>query len=650
MKLNIVFLITLLCLSSLSLAQDDPTIRSIENKSILTDQLFEYTIIVDDADIETITFSSLNLPEGAELNQKTGRFSWTPNKSQIGDFIITFTVNDAEGHTNSIDFKVTVNPVLHNPVFSEIGNKVIDIDKELSFTLKATDEDGDIVIFSCPNPPKDATLNATTGVFTWTPTVGQEGKHLLTFIVSDSNKKTDEKLITIVVSEVDYNPVLSDISKITIDEEEKFEYQLQVRNSNLYENLTFSCSDLTDEASLNAETGLFLWTPNMNQAGKTKTFSFTVRDENGNEDTKIMTIKVKDIEHAPILKSIGTKSATVDRELRIIVEATDKDNDLLTFTYKSKSTPFVRDKTYKNSAEFTWTPGSNEEITKGGQVRFIVTDETGEKSFEDINIIVGGEKHPPEFESIKPMEIKEGDTLSFSIHATDQDGGVLNYVFKGIKPNSATLDIRTGKFSWKPEHTYTDKNEKQVIIEFRVIDETGLENVTNVNIKVIDTIDPLDIKRQFAQVLSLSETLINDIGKKRKELNKTKGNRSVLEKCIQVGGLAAGFASFIISNQNDDYKENGLHYIGGFNLLLGGIPLIFLTEKKDPSAKIKVLDLQRKELQSDIDDLTSRYGRQPSDSDLYGSNAKKLQSKLEELRKKKIEVNNVLSENEITIN
>jgi PKD repeat protein len=45
-----------------------------------------------------------------------------------------------------------------------------------------------------------ATLNSSTGVFSWTPTYAQSGTHSVVFTVTDSNSATDTETVAITVS------------------------------------------------------------------------------------------------------------------------------------------------------------------------------------------------------------------------------------------------------------------------------------------------------------------------------------------------------------------------------------------------------------------------------------------------------------------
>jgi uncharacterized membrane protein len=71
------------------------------------------------------------------------------------------------------------------PVIRSIQKAAVEIGKVLTFTVSASDEDGDILTYSASNLPEGATLDVNSGLFSWAPTAGQEGIYTVTFEVSD---------------------------------------------------------------------------------------------------------------------------------------------------------------------------------------------------------------------------------------------------------------------------------------------------------------------------------------------------------------------------------------------------------------------------------------------------------------------------------
>ena len=82
---------------------------------------------------------------------------------------------------------------------TEIGSKTINENQTLSFTVNATDTDGDTLTYYAWNSPVGATFENNT--FTWTPTYEQAGTYSVSFVVSDG-QSSDTETITITVTDV----------------------------------------------------------------------------------------------------------------------------------------------------------------------------------------------------------------------------------------------------------------------------------------------------------------------------------------------------------------------------------------------------------------------------------------------------------------
>ena len=101
---------------------------------------------------------------------------------------------------------MTVNEVNVAPELGSIGNQSVDEGTELTFTATATDDDlpAQALTFSLADGtagsvPAGAAIDPDTGVFSWTPTEGQDGAHTFDLVVTDG-AASDSETITITVN------------------------------------------------------------------------------------------------------------------------------------------------------------------------------------------------------------------------------------------------------------------------------------------------------------------------------------------------------------------------------------------------------------------------------------------------------------------
>src|SRR5205823_6279104 len=142
----------------------------------------------------------------------TGVFTWTPSESQ-GPGVYNFNVVVSDGSlTDTKPIQLTVAEVNVAPVLSGVPvSATINEEQLYTFTASASDHDlpAQTLSFSLTGAPSGASIDANTGVFSWTPSEAQgPGVYAFNVMVSDGSL-TDTKPITLTVAEVNVAPVLS---------------------------------------------------------------------------------------------------------------------------------------------------------------------------------------------------------------------------------------------------------------------------------------------------------------------------------------------------------------------------------------------------------------------------------------------------------
>jgi hypothetical protein len=102
-----------------------------------------------------------------------------------------------------------------NHVLNPIGNRAVDEGQTLSFTVSASDQDGDALTYEATNLPPGATFDPNTRTFSWTPTSGQVGTYPnVRFEVIDSGAPwhSEDENITITVNNVGLVDVDTNVS------------------------------------------------------------------------------------------------------------------------------------------------------------------------------------------------------------------------------------------------------------------------------------------------------------------------------------------------------------------------------------------------------------------------------------------------------
>lgn len=235
-----------------------PVLRTLGNYTATIGEQLRFTVTADDADGDPLTYSATGLPSGATFTGQT--FTWTPSQNQVGTHQVTFRATDGR-LSDAQTVTITVEGSHGRPTLAAIGNKSVDENATLTFSISASDPDGDPITYSVTGLPSGASFSSRT--FRWTPAHGQAGNYQVTFIASDGQNQ-DSQTITITVIKVNRAPVLSEIGDRSVDQDHALTFNVTASDPD-GDPIAYSASGLPAGATLAG--GTFSWTPSASQVG-----------------------------------------------------------------------------------------------------------------------------------------------------------------------------------------------------------------------------------------------------------------------------------------------------------------------------------------------------------------------------------------------
>ena len=134
---------------------------------------FTFDYDATDPEGDALTFALVASPTGTTLDAQTGVLRWSPPPSSAGQ-TVTFTVSVSDGTsmvTTSGTAAVFASVPNQAPAFDAPTYSVlVDGSAAVSIDYDATDTEGDLITYALTTAPSGttATLDATTGVFSWT--------------------------------------------------------------------------------------------------------------------------------------------------------------------------------------------------------------------------------------------------------------------------------------------------------------------------------------------------------------------------------------------------------------------------------------------------------------------------------------------------
>ena len=281
-----------------------PASETVDIGSALT-----FDVTATDADGDHVDLFGSATPPGSSFvdhANNTGTFSWSPVNGQAGTYTASFSGTDGHpGGSGSASTVITVTggtvenhpPSLSAPLTQQVNEGVI-----LSFTVTATDQDGDHVTLSANSVPNGAAfsdMGNNTGIFAWTPGSTQSGLYNVAFNGSDGNGGTGTASTAITVTDVppeNHPPTLSAPLTEQVDEGVNLAFTVTATDQD-GDHVALSASPVPSGATFSDQgdnTGVFSWTPGSTQSG-VYNVGFAGDDGHGGTGTASTTITVNDV-------------------------------------------------------------------------------------------------------------------------------------------------------------------------------------------------------------------------------------------------------------------------------------------------------------------------------------------------------------------
>ena len=251
-----------------------PVLDVISGPTVTEGATVQFTATATDADLpaQTLTYSlDPGAPTGATIDPSTGAFTWTTAEAD-GPDVYTITVRVTDDGPGALDdtqsFTITVDEDNQAPVLDVISGPKVTEGATVQFTATATDADlpAQTLTYSLdPGAPTGATIDPSTGEFTWTTTeVDGPGTYPITVRVTDDGPGAldDTQSFTVTVDEANQAPVLDVINGPTVTEGATVQFTATATDADLpLQTLTYSLdAGAPTGATIDPSTGAFSWT------------------------------------------------------------------------------------------------------------------------------------------------------------------------------------------------------------------------------------------------------------------------------------------------------------------------------------------------------------------------------------------------------
>jgi hypothetical protein len=359
------------------------------------------------------------------------------------------------------------------PTIGGVPGIGVDAGSAYSFAPRASDPDGDALVFSATNLPAWAAINAGTGEITGTPADADVGMtQAITIEVSDSTAAAQLEPFRIQVrarattptpptptpEPVNRAPTISGTPATTVTAGTAYAFQPDAIDPD-GNALTFSIDNRPTWATFSASTGRLSGTPAAGNVGTTS--GIVIRVSDGLTSAALPTFNLQvtatpPTNRAPVISGTPPTTVTAATTYTFVPVASDPDGNALTFGVQNRPTWATFNTA---TGQLSGTP-STSQLGTFSNIRITVSDGTATVSLAAFAITVTqAANRPPVIGGSPGTSASVGQSYTFTPTASDPDGNTLSFSVANL-PAWATFNSANGTVTGTPAaaHVGTHSN------------------------------------------------------------------------------------------------------------------------------------------------------------------------------------------------
>jgi len=382
--------------------------------------------------------------------------SFTPANNSNGNSIMTITVKDPQGLTNSTSFNITVNPINDSPSISDINDIEFDEDihsDEISFNINDIETPAEDLIVNAISNDQNIISNNNIIIsgnsnlrnLIISPSKDINGQCQIIITVSDSQALSCSEIFNVKINEVYDSPELSDFSDKIIDEDSQnliIEFTAFDVDTD-FNDLTFSTKSSNNDLINNIEIfheeqkSYIKIKPLLNMNG-TSTITVSAEDNTDKRTEKSFLLTVNPVNDPPIAQK-GYIFVQEDDIANGKLNANDIDSNEIIFSIISQPEMGILTLTNNLSGDFIYKPEKNEYGIYSFE--FIANDRELNSEPEKITLEIEAVNDSPVANAGNEQTIDEAETVYLNAgNSYDIDSIDLTYEWLQTQGKSVILE------------------------------------------------------------------------------------------------------------------------------------------------------------------------------------------------------------------
>jgi hypothetical protein len=337
----------------------EPIVQPIPNQEIKLGQIFQYQVIASDEDNDTLTYvmDPYNIGLGMQIDQ-SGFMSWDPkaNNANLSTYPVSVYVEDVN---NSIpaSFNMTVLPedttTNSAPIIQSIPDQTTTLGENFTYQTQASDPDNDSLLYTINRVCSTSEMNelgcpdlgmgiTQSGLIFWNPQNEKYAPVNFTVNVSVSDRINPPASTLMFLAVHNPAPIVGDIPDQTVMAGQLLTFNINATNFPLWEILYYTLDADSFNKGMSINNGTFTWQPTNSIMPGIYPVNVSITDFANPAIQKQFNINViagnnsnQTNNSAPVVQQIEDMQIMPGDNLTIQINATDADNDTLTYSLNS---------------------------------------------------------------------------------------------------------------------------------------------------------------------------------------------------------------------------------------------------------------------------------------------------------------------------
>lgn len=412
-----------------------PVITSIPDTTYSEGESFNYNIVANDSDSNTLNFELITGPTGMSISGANKLLSWTIGISDSGVHLVSYRIYDEMFAADTQSFSVTVDSIVNSPFFLSTPDTTLHVDSLFNYTMKVASEGGQATYSMLVYPTTPDLMSLSDSTVSWTPTIA--GFYDVIVRATDTTGANTLQQMKLNVLP-DRAPTFNTFSKLTVFEDSMYTETISASDP---EGGTIKYKIVNNSLSITIDslTGEIKWLANNDDVGN-HSIEFSATDSKNNKVTKQYSFKVVNTNDPPTITGINDLTVLEDAPTNLSFTHNDVDaNDVLTFS--DNTALFDVD----SSGSISFTP-LNADVGIHN-ISIYVKDSTVTDSLTFV-LTIENTNDAPVLSPKSDITIVSGKPATIPLTGNDVDGDSLTYKIM-IGPANAVIN-KSGVITWTP--------------------------------------------------------------------------------------------------------------------------------------------------------------------------------------------------------